>query len=115
MSFDRTPVQPAGPAVNVIRPPRRGPTPVADGFAEALGGAGEPDGLPASPPAEALRHVQAAAVRYEWLQENGRELRFSVDPYTRRVRIEVRDLDGRLLRGIPLSQALDAISGGPFE
>ena len=115
MSFDRTPVRPLGPTMNVIRPPRPDETPVADGFAQALGGAAKVHALPSSPPAEALRQVQAAARRYEWLQENGRELRFCVDRDTRRVRIEVRDLDGRLLRGIPLSQALDAISGGPFE
>jgi hypothetical protein len=34
---------------------------------------------------------------------------------TGRVQVEVRDLNGRLIREIPPSEALDAMSGGPFE
>ena len=115
MSFDWMPVGPVGPTMNLIRPQRAERSPAAVSFAAALGDSVTIDSLPGSPPAEALREVEAAARRYDWLRENGRELRFTVDEETRRVRIEVRDLEGRLLREIPPSQALDAISGGPFE
>ena len=115
MSFDWMPVGPPGPTMNLIRPPRAERTPAAVSFADALGGAVRADTLPSAPPAEALRDVEAAARRYDWLRENGRELRFTIDHESGRVRIEVRDLEGRLLREIPPSQALDAIAGGPFE
>lgn len=73
------------------------------------------DGVPAAPPPELARQVDAATRRYDWLRENGRELRFEYDEDKGRVRVEVRNLEGRLLREIPPSAALDAASGGPLE
>jgi flagellar protein FlaG len=39
-------------------------------------------------------------------------LHFSVDKATNRVVIEVRDLDGNVLKTIPPAKALDVMSGG---
>ena len=71
--------------------------------------------IPGTPPAEVLRAVDAAGRRANWLREHNRELRFIVPPDGGRVQVEVRDLEGRLIREIPPSEALDAMSGGPFE
>lgn len=72
------------------------------------------DLIPLEPPPEVMAQVKAAARRVEWLREHGRELRFQADGPSLRVRIEVRDLEGRLLRTIPPSEALAAVSG-PLE
>lgn len=69
------------------------------------------DLVPATPPPEVQREIEQAARNAERLRENGRELRFEVDEDTRRVRVEVRDLEGRLLRTVPPSHALFAVAG----
>lgn len=108
--------RPAAPAVPAGGP---APPPKASGaqFAGALQEAVSVDiaAVPASPPPQVLTDVAAAAERVQWLREHNRELRFHVDPETRRVHVEVRDLNGRLIREIPPSEALDAMSGGPYE
>lgn len=70
------------------------------------------DIVPASPPPEVLAEVDAAWHRASQLASQGRELHFSTDEATGRVIIEVRTMDGEVLRTIPPSQALDVISGG---
>lgn len=83
-------------------------------FAGALAKAATADaaGVPSSPPVDVMREVAAAGERVERLRENDRELRFSLNHDTGRVQIEVRDLAGSLIREIPPSEALDAMSGG---
>ena len=73
------------------------------------------DALPSAPPPELQGHIERASQRYDELRAQQRELHFSSDPDTGRVLIEVRDLDGNVLRTIPPSNALDVISGGPLE
>ncbi|MDP8943893.1 MAG: hypothetical protein M3N16_07225 [Actinomycetota bacterium] len=70
--------------------------------------------IPASPPAEVMRDVEAAARRAEWLREHGHELRFEVDPETRSVRVEVRNLEGELVRVVPVSEGLAIATGAPI-
>jgi flagellar protein FlaG len=70
------------------------------------------DIVPASPPPEVLSEVDAAWDRASQLASQGRELHFSTDEVSGRVIIEVRTMDGEVLRTIPPSQALDVISGG---
>jgi hypothetical protein len=65
--------------------------------------------LPASPPAHVLRAVDRAAERAEELWDDGRQLHFELDP-DGRVVIQMRDLDGRVLRAITPSEALDVLS-----
>lgn len=67
--------------------------------------------LPAAPPPELLREVAQAGAIAEQLARNGRELHFRFDEESKRVIVEVRDLEGAVLRTIPPSHALAALSG----
>jgi hypothetical protein len=73
------------------------------------------DTLPATPPPELQSAIGRASDRYDELHRQQRELHFSSDPDSGRVTIEVRDLDGTVLRTIPPSKAIDVISGAPLE
>ena len=98
-------------------PRRSAPAPSAD-FSVQLARAGEPKGdvavisLPPSPPPEVLDEVAAARDRAAELAANNRELHFSTDADSGRVIVQVRDLEGNVIRTIPPSHALHAMSGG---
>jgi FlaG protein len=68
-------------------------------------------GVPASPPPDVLREVQAAGRRAAELAAQHRELHFEKDAASGRVIVQVRDLDGNVLRTIPPSRALEVMSG----
>ena len=67
--------------------------------------------LPATPPPEALSMVDRAAERAGELWREQRELHFQMDEDSGRVIVQVRDLDGRVIRTIPPSEALDVLAG----
>jgi flagellar protein FlaG len=67
--------------------------------------------VPPAPTPEARAMVDKAAQRVEQLHARNRELHFTRDEATNRVVIEVRDLDGNVLKTIPPSKALDIMSG----
>jgi flagellar protein FlaG len=69
------------------------------------------DVVGAAPPPEALAAVDAAAARAADLAAAGRELHFEIDEETKLVIIQVRDLEGNVVRTIPPSTALDIMSG----
>jgi hypothetical protein len=69
--------------------------------------------LPGSPPAGVLDAVGAAAARAAELRAANRELHFRKDEESGRVIIEVRDLEGHVIRTIPPSHALDVMAGAP--
>jgi FlaG protein len=69
------------------------------------------DVIPASPPPEVLAEVDAAWERAAELAAANRELHFSRDEQTGRMIIEVRTLDGEVLRTIPPSRVFDVIGG----
>jgi flagellar protein FlaG len=69
------------------------------------------DVIPASPPVEVSEEVARAAERAQELHDANRELHFAKDPESGRIVVEVRDLDGNVLRIIPPSEALDVMSG----
>jgi flagellar protein FlaG len=71
--------------------------------------------VPANPPQEVLDAIDAASRAYQRLRADGRELRFAQDADTGHVTIEVRDLDGNLLRTIPPSRLLDVATGGALD
>lgn len=76
------------------------------------------DAIPASPPPEVLEAVDAAGRVARELHAQGRELRFTPPSHAdgeERVRVEVRDLDGNVLRTIPPSEALDIAGGAPLD
>jgi flagellar protein FlaG len=114
MSFEIGPLPPVTPGVFPRRP---APAATAD-FAVQLARASGPKGdiavisLPPSPPPEVLDEVAAARDRAAELAANNRELHFSTDEATGRVIVQVRDLQGNVIRTIPPSHALQVISGG---
>jgi hypothetical protein len=68
--------------------------------------------VPPAPTAEARELVDRAAERVDELYAQNRELHFTRAPDSNRVVIEVRDLDGNVIKTIPPAQALDIMSGG---
>jgi flagellar protein FlaG len=67
--------------------------------------------VPPAPTPEARAMVDRAAERVEELHADDRELHFSREEGTNRVVIEVRDLDGNVIKTIPPAKALDILSG----
>jgi FlaG protein len=67
--------------------------------------------VPPAPTEEVRTHVDRAAEVVAQLHASNRELHFSKDDETGRVVIQVRDLDGNVLKTIPPSHALDVMSG----
>ena len=63
------------------------------------------------PPPSALVDVAAASRRYEELRAMKRELHFKTDAASGRIVVEVRDLDGNLIRTVPPSEALEIVAG----
>jgi hypothetical protein len=104
LSFQQ--IAPASPAAAA------GPQPA--GSAPAAGIVDRSDVLPAGPPAEVLAEVDAAWDRAAQLAAGNRELHFERDEATGRVIIEVRTLDGEVLKTIPPAKALDVMSGAPL-
>ena len=114
MSFEIGPLPPVIPGV---APRRSAPAASAD-FSVQLPRASEPKGdvavisLPPSPPPEVMDEVAAARDRAAELAANNRELHFSTDQESGRVIVQVRDLQGNVIRTIPPSHALQVMSGG---
>jgi hypothetical protein len=67
--------------------------------------------VPPAPTPEARELVAKAADVVQKMHANNRELHFSTDETTNRVIIEVRDLDGNVLKTIPPKHALDFLTG----
>ena len=67
--------------------------------------------VPPAPTPEARELVAKAAEVVQKMHANNRELHFSKDESSNRVVIEVRDLDGNVLKTIPPAKALDVMSG----
>lgn len=111
MSLDVAPVGPSSyRAGNELPSLPRGVRPPA-----AIHDVGPSADVPATPPQEVLDAMDAASRAYQALRAQGRELRFAQDSETGRMTIEVRDLDGNLLRMIPPSKLLDIATGGILD
>src|SRR3954462_8396668 len=67
--------------------------------------------VPPAPTAEAREMGDKAAERVHELHKQNRELHFTRDESSNRVVIEVRDLDGNVIKTIPPAKALDILSG----
>jgi hypothetical protein len=104
LTFRSAVAAPATPARAAADPPE----PAAAAVARAV----DVDVIPASPPPEVLAEVDAAWERSAELAANNRELHFRRDEQSGRTIIEVRTLDGEVLRTIPPSRMLDVMSGG---
>jgi hypothetical protein len=115
MSFEIGPLPPIQPAAV---PRRAAQAPAADFSATlAATGASAPAGdvavisLPPSPPPEVLDEVAIARDRAAELAAANRELHFSMDESSGRVIVQVRDLEGNVIRTIPPSEALGVMAG----
>jgi uncharacterized FlaG/YvyC family protein len=73
------------------------------------------DTLPSRPPLEVLEEIAAAHERWDQLRSQQRELHFKHDDAANRVVVEVRDMEGNVLRTVPPSKALEIIAGAPFK
>ena len=98
------PVRPSAPVAEPTSAVAPGPEPVF--------GVDASDVIPVSPPPEVLAEVDAAWERAAELAAQNRELHFKHDEKSGRTIIEVRTLDGEVLRTIPPSKMLDVMSGG---
>jgi flagellar protein FlaG len=67
--------------------------------------------LSAFPPAQVRDEIGAAAARVDELRAENRELHFRKDEDSGCIVVEVRDLDGNVIRTIPPSEALGVMSG----
>jgi flagellar protein FlaG len=109
-------IDPARPAR--LQLPARVPRalPASAVFAEALrhhDARGRVDAIPASPPPGLRAEILAAQRVIGELEARGRERYFELTDG--RVRIEVRDLDGNVLKEIPPSRALEIAAGKEVE
>ncbi len=117
MSFE---IGPLPPVVPTAVPRRVAQAPAAD-FSATLATASAPTpkgdiaviSLAPSPPPEVLDEVAVARDRAAELAARNRELHFSVDETSNRVIVQVRDLEGNVIRTIPPSEALAVMTGEP--
>jgi hypothetical protein len=93
--------------------PRSAPVQEA-GFGAQLDAAVNVSTLPASPPTAVLEDMHAAARVAEKLRAQQRELHFETTS-DGRVTVQVRDLDGNVIRTIPPARALEIASGSPLD
>jgi flagellar protein FlaG len=110
MTFSIPPVGGAGQP----GPAPRTQAPQTADFGRSLEAAVNVNTLPASPPASVLEAMNSAAEAAEKLRAQGRELHFEPTG-TGRVVIQVRDLDGNVIRTIPPHQALEVASGARLD
>jgi hypothetical protein len=111
MDFNIPPI--AGGVERTAPAPRSEPAQGA-GFSAQLDAAVNVSTLPASPPPSALEDMQKAAKVWEELRAQKRELHFEPTP-DGRVIVQVRDLDGNVIRTIPPAHALEVASGAPLD
>ena len=111
MDFNIPPV--AGGVERTGSPPRSAPAPQAD-FGASLDAAVNVSTLPASPPPSLLEDMHAAARVVEELHAQARELHFETTS-DGRVTVQVRDLDGNVIREIPPAKALEVAAGAPLD
>ena len=111
MDFNIPPI--SGGVERTESPPRSAPAPQAD-FGATLDAAVNVSTLPASPPPAVLEDVHVAARVYQELRAQKRELHFEVTDGGR-VAVQVRDLDGNVIRTIPAAHALEVAGGAPLN
>jgi flagellar protein FlaG len=83
------------------------------GFSAHLDAAVNVSTLPASPPVSVLEDMHSAARVADELRAQQRELHFETTDGG--VIVQVRDLDGNVIRTIPPARALEIASGAPLD
>jgi flagellar protein FlaG len=110
MDFNIPPI--AGGVERTGTPPRSAPASNAD-FGVSLDAAVNVSTLPASPPPSVLEDMHVAARVADQLRAQARELHFEVT--SGGVAVEVRDLEGNVIREIPPAKALEVAAGAPLD
>ena len=117
MSFDLNAIDPLRAARIAPERPAAPANAPKGGFADALKSTANAvdrvDAIPASPPPEVIAEMLAAQRAIDDMHARGRTLHFEMDGA--RVRIEVQDLDGNVLKEIPASRALEVATGRAVE
>jgi hypothetical protein len=72
------------------------------------------ESLAAGPPHEVLDQIEAAGRISRQLRESGHEMRFSVEQGGR-VKIELQDREGKTVRSLLATEALDIAAGKPLS
>jgi hypothetical protein len=67
------------------------------------------------PPPEVRAEVEAALCAADRLQDLGRRLHFAHDESRGRIGIEIRDLDGNLLRQVPVGEVFEFAAGNRVD
>ena len=67
------------------------------------------------PPPEVQAEVRAALRAADRLHDLGRRLSFSHDESSGRIGIEIRDLDGKLLREVPVGEVFEFAAGSRVD
>jgi uncharacterized FlaG/YvyC family protein len=114
MNFDIPPI--GGPDPGAAPPRAVTPAPRSD-FATSLEAAKNDvnvSTLPASPPTEVLEQMHEAGRVAQELHDQQRELHFEPTG-NGRVLVQVRDLDGNVIREIPPSRALEIAAGAALD
>ena len=106
-------IPPIGGVEGTGRSPRSAPADQA-GFGAALDAAVNVSTLPASPPPSVLEDMHVAGQVAAELRAQQRELHFEATAGGR-VIVQVRDLDGNVIRTIPPAKALEIASGAPLD
>jgi hypothetical protein len=92
----------------------RTPAPKQTGAEFRLPGAVSVRTIPASPPPDLIDQVTTAARVAEELRAMGRELHFEPPASPGgRVVVQVRDMEGNVIRTVPPNEALDIATGKP--
>jgi hypothetical protein len=68
-------------------------------------------GFPATPPPEALAELDKAARVLDELSTKQVNLHFEMDDATNRIRVQVKDASGNVMREIPATKLLDVLAG----
>jgi flagellar protein FlaG len=112
MDFNLPPIGGIEPTDRAARP--AGGPKGADFSAALRSAAVTVDTIPSSPPPDVLEQMQDAADVADKLRSMHRELHF--EPQANgRVVIQVRDLDGNVIRTIPPTEALEIAAGAPLR
>jgi flagellar protein FlaG len=106
-------IPPVGGVDRAGSPPRSAPA-SKSGFGASLEAAVNAATLPASPPPSVLEDMHVAGRVAADLRERNRELHFDATE-SGSVVVQVRDLDGNVIRTIPPVKALEIAAGGPVD
>jgi hypothetical protein len=109
MSFDLNGLDAVGAYRAVAREPVVAGAPGETGRFTHAARVDRADTIPASPPPELREEMLVAQRAFDEMRARGRELHFEMADG--RVRIEMRDLEGNVLKQIPATEALEIASG----